>query len=374
MSSSEQFDRDRIEDLAEEILEVIRDDDEPGEPGELAPPSNFTAVFDPVKRRMVNRWVDAPGAVSTQIHEDQKDPASTLKATVPAGVQERTSSELAGGRYRWAARSVGPNGEVSDFTAWVTTDVPREGNDEPDEEPGGEDPGEEPGGDLVPIKVLDLRRWTLMLPIGTENDPDNDYPVKLGVIPGVFEAAIVDGEPAVVFTAPAGGVTTKHSNYARSELREMEDDDWGETSRPSSVAASLECDLAVSVRGLRKRKRTSAMQIHGTGDDVMQLIFEEGVGLGVSHKDGNAWELIDADYVDGTRFTCRIEVVPQPKKSADLIRVYYNGRLACEIEARGSAWYFKFGAYVQSNPEKWGEAPDATAQVVVWSYTLEVAA
>jgi hypothetical protein len=351
---------DRIADLVEQIRDAVVDDEEQPPAGDLQPPTGFTATYDAAVRKVASRWAAAPGAVSVQSHERLRDPAVTLKATVPAVAGERVSSELAGGRYEWALRSVGPDGELSDFTEWIATDVPRKGEDD---EPGEEEPP--PTGGPHPSDVLDLRYWTVALDIGGAHDPDNDYRVG-ETIPGKF---YVREDRGVVFRARAGGVTTKNSKYPRVECREMVDDAWNEAARRSSEPASLECDLAIDLRNLRARKRASAMQIHGGGDDVCQLIYDAAEGLGISHKDGNAWELIDADYVDGTRFTCKIEVVPRPDEDADLIRVYYDGRLVVEIEARGSAWYFKFGAYLQTNPER-GEDPDATGEVVVFRYAL----
>ena len=50
----------------------------------------------------------------------------------------------------------------------------------------------------------------------------------------------------------------------------------------------------------------------------------------------------------------------------DGIDVFYNGEHKTDIMKSGSGWYWKVGAYVQSNPSK-GEAPDAAGEVVVYS-------
>jgi hypothetical protein len=366
-----EIDRDRIADLAREILDEV-DGDETGEPGELGPPSGFAATYDPATRRVTTRWTDAPGAVATQIHEGEKNPTATLKATVPAGTGQRTSSELAGGRYKWAACSVGPDGTLSALTSWITTEVPRKGDEQ--EVPGGGGPSGGSGGGSHPTDILpELEHWTITLPIpkpGSTDSPFNDYMVGKSHPPHF----LVRQDRGVVFRANAGGTTTKNSSYPRSEARQMvRGQRWVKEARPSSEPHALAVDLAIDTRGLSKRRRISAVQIHDGGDDVIQLIFDAAEGLGVSHKDGKAWELIDRNYKDGQRFTCRVVTVPRPDEDTDLIQVWYQGRLAAQIEARGTGWYDKVGAYLQTNPEKWGESPDATGEVVVFGLTVEAA-
>ena len=55
--------------------------------------------------------------------------------------------------------------------------------------------------------------------------------------------------------------------------------------------------------------------------------------------------------------------------TADGIAVSYNGEHKTDIKTSGSGWYWKVGAYVQSNPSK-GEAPDAVGEVVVYSLDM----
>ena len=76
---------------------------------------------------------------------------------------------------------------------------------------------------------------------------------------------------------------------------------------------SLECDLAIDVSKLVKRKRINRMQIHDGGDDVCQIMV-----------DGTTLQL--ADFSDGD------EKVDIPKS--------------------GSGWFFTMGFDVQTNVEK----------------------
>jgi hypothetical protein len=375
MSSPEQIARARaaaqdILDAARTVLDALADVVTP--PGELAPPAEFTAEFDPVTRRVTSTWAAQADAV--EYHELETDPENTLKETLPPGATVRVSSELKGGHeYVWAARSRRGD-QVSEFVTRVMY-VPRKGEQPDGEDPGGEGPGgEQPGaGDLLPTTVLPaLKTWTVALPTGAENDPDNDYAADWGNIPGVFYAAVVDGDPAVVFQANAGGVTTENSDYPRSEGREMAGDpgSWIKAEWSSSEPHALEWEGAIDASDLEARPRLVGAQIHGGGDDVLQLMLHETDGLGIMHRDGKAWESLDPDYVHGQRVTVKIVVVPRPDQGeedgTDLIQVYYQGRLAAEIDARGTSWYWKVGAYVQSSPKKSGERPDAVGRVVIW--------
>lgn len=52
------------------------------------------------------------------------------------------------------------------------------------------------------------------------------------------------------------------------------------------------------------------------------------------------------------------------------VRISYNGAEFVDEPLSGSGWYFKTGAYVQSNTEK-GDEPDAVASVVLYGLELE---
>ena len=72
---------------------------------------------------------------------------------------------------------------------------------------------------------------------------------------------------------------------------------------------------------------------------------------------------LDPDYRLGTPYD--IEIMA----AANAVRVRYNGEQKADIPLSGSTWYFKAGAYVQSNPSK-GDADTAAGQVII--YSLEV--
>jgi len=164
----------------------------------------------------------------------------------------------------------------------------------------------------------------------------------------------------VVFTAPVDGATTQNSAYPRSELREMNGEQKAAWSNGSG-RHTLRATEAVTELPESKPEVVTA-QIHGGDDDVMQIRLE-GNHLMVQYADGGKQLTLDPDYRLGTPYD--IEIVA----AENAVQVGYNGEVKAELPLSGSTWYFKAGAYVQSNPTK-GEAATAAGQVVI--YSLEV--
>jgi hypothetical protein len=215
-------------------------------------------------------------------------------------------------------------------------------------------------GAEVPGDVLDLENWFLTLPVGLPGDPDSiDQPELLTYRSEWFDLT-PDGT-GVVFRAPAGGVTTENSKYPRSELREMNGEEKAAWSNTEGTHV-LESRQAIT-KVPPVKPEVSAAQIHDGGDDVMQIRLE-GSTLVAQYADGAEQIVIDPDYQLGTPYDLRIV-------AADgRITVFYDGEQAAVIERSGSSWYWKVGAYTQSNPER-GDAPDALGEVVVYSLSLE---
>jgi Alginate lyase len=211
-----------------------------------------------------------------------------------------------------------------------------------------------------PGDLLDLENWFLTLPIGPAGDPDSiDQPELLDYRSEWFDLT-PDGT-GVVFRAPAGGVTTKNSKYPRSELREMNGEEKAAWSNTEGTH-TLETRQAITEVPRTKPEVVSA-QIHDGGDDVLQIRLE-GPTLVAQYDDGREQIVIDPVYRLGTPYDLRIV-------AADgRITVFYNGQRRAEIERSGSSWYWKIGAYTQSNPER-GEDADAEGVVVVYSLSIE---
>ena len=328
------------------------------EPSGLEAPSSFTTVLNP-DRSVTSTWVPAPGSTHTEVHEFEVDPLNTLKATMGSSTS-RTSGILTGGKnYTYAVRAKDANtGELSPFSPRITVYVPASTDTTTPAPP----PNTPPPAGAYPSDVLDLRNWTIMLPTGSQGDPDNDYMIGRSV-PDTLYVASTGG---VVFKARADGVHSSGSKYARTECRQMVDQNWTKAawSPASATLHALECDMAIDARGLVKRPRVNGMQLHDGADDICQIQRREGMGLGLAHNDGASWGSIDPAYQDGTRFACRIEV------QSGRLRVYYNGVKKVDVAKSGAGWFWKWGCYLQSNVADWGEAPSASGMVTVYRYTL----
>ena len=233
--------------------------------------------------------------------------------------------------------------------------VPAPGDDPP---PGR--PGVAGGVARLPGDLLDLQDWYLTLPTGTDGDPEDVRQPELSTYSCEYFRLNEDGD-GVVFRANAGGVTTKNSRYPRSELREMagrERAAWSNT----SGTHTLEVRQAITEVPPAKPEVVAA-QIHGGADDVLQIRLE-GRTLAVHYGDGAKRVVLDPDYRLATPYDLRIVAADRR------IVVFYNGERKAEIAERGYGWYWKVGAYTQSNRES-GDAADAVGEVVVYALDID---
>ncbi|OZM84265.1 hypothetical protein CFP66_01900 [Pseudonocardia sp. MH-G8] len=212
----------------------------------------------------------------------------------------------------------------------------------------------------MPGDLLDLQNWFLTLPIGPAGDPDSiDQPELLGYTSEYF--ALTPDRDGVVFRAPAGGVTTENSKYPRSELREMNGEEKAAWSNTTGTHV-LETRQAITEVPPAKPEVVAA-QIHDGGDDVLQIRLE-GQTLVAQYADGKEQIVIDPAYKLGTPYDLRIVAADSR------VTVFYDGEQKAEIPRSGTSWYWKIGAYIQSNPEQ-GDAADAVGEVVVYSLAFE---
>ena len=163
-----------------------------------------------------------------------------------------------------------------------------------------------------------------------------------------------------MFTANAGGTTTKNSKYPRSELREMNGSEMAAWSNASGTH-TLTTRQAITSLPPAKPEIVSA-QIHGGDDDVMQVRLE-GNRLVVQYDDGKSETVIDPNYRLGTVFDVKIVA------AEGRVVVYYNGAAKAQINQSGSGWYFKSGSYLQSNTSK-GDQASASGSVVIYSLNV----
>jgi hypothetical protein len=210
-----------------------------------------------------------------------------------------------------------------------------------------------------PAQIIDASKWYLTLPTGPEGSPDTVDTKDLATYASKW-FQLNDSKDGVVFTANAGGATTKNSHYPRSELREMingENASWD----GRSGTHVMELDQAITKTPSTKPD-VIAGQIHGGEDDVMQIHLS-GTRLTVKYADGDKDVVLDPSYKLGERFRVKIQ-------SADgQVKVWYNGKLAADLPIFGAESYFKAGAYVNTNPEK-GADPDDVGQVVIYGLKI----
>jgi hypothetical protein len=220
----------------------------------------------------------------------------------------------------------------------------------------GPPPGRPASGSAVrPSQLLDLRNWYLTLPTGSSGKPDTvEQPDLDGYSSAFFQ---VDPQrDGVVFTANAGGVTTKNSTYPRSELREM---NGAEKASWSNRTGTHTLTVRQAVTELPKAKpELVTAQIHDEESDVLEIRLEDK-RLIAQYADGKEEFVVDEDYTLGTPYDLRLVATD------GRIDVVYNGKPAGSIAQSGAGWYFKTGSYLQSNTEK-GDAADAVGKVVLY--------
>lgn len=215
-----------------------------------------------------------------------------------------------------------------------------------------------PATTVYPANVLNLTNWKLTLPIGSPGDPREIKQPQLSqfILSPYFR--VNAQKNGVVFQAPVGGVTTKNSNYPRSELREMtgggsREASWSDTSGTHVMT------IRQAITHLPSSKpEVVAGQIHDDEGYVI-LIRLEGSKLFVEGN-GNNVGTLDSNYHLGAIFTVRVVA------AGGHIKVFYNGAQKADYARSGSQYYFKAGCYTQSNPSK-GDSPSAYGQVVIYS-------
>lgn len=205
--------------------------------------------------------------------------------------------------------------------------------------------------------VIDPAQWYLTLPTGTPGRPDTVKAARLAAFTG--PAFHLDPRGGLLLRATAGGVTTAHSDYPRSELREV---DRGKLAAWSDTAGTHTLQVCQAVTELPPvTPHVVVAQIHDTRSDVMEVRLE-GAELLVRFAEGKKAFTLDPAYRLGTPYRLRIVA------GGGRVVVFYNDRRAASIDQTGTGWYFKTGAYLQSNTAH-GDAVDAGATVALFSAT-----
>lgn len=193
----------------------------------------------------------------------------------------------------------------------------------------------------APAQVLNLQNWKLTLPVNTDHagDPDEIKQPELASYSDERFFFLNKKKNAVTFRAYVGGETTKGSNFARSELREMvgqEKAAWSSSKGKHTLFIDQRVTHLPEVR-----KQMVIGQIH---DGTKYVIFFrlEDTKLLVSVNGGQR-VVLDPDYTLGDRFSLKFVV------ENDQTHCYYNNELKYTYSGSFFDAYFKAGAYVQSS-------------------------
>ncbi|GIF18118.1 hypothetical protein BJ973_008917 [Actinoplanes tereljensis] len=207
------------------------------------------------------------------------------------------------------------------------------------------DPALPPGGNF------DLAIWQLQLPVGSPGKPDTISPAQLKTYsnPAYFWTDKNDG--SMTFWAPEKGVTTPNSNYARSELREMNRD--GSAANWSLAGNHT---LSAQLRIPSVTKNVCVGQVHlGTGGSstkpLLELYYRPNgdIYLGTENSPDGGQTLHKVGNVAlGVKWTYVINV------TGNKINLTVNGsKTTYTIPSSFNPYkqYFKAGSYNQSSSE-----------------------
>lgn len=212
---------------------------------------------------------------------------------------------------------------------------------------------------VPPSRVIDLSCWKLTVPYDTERkgNPDEIAQPELNMFEDANCFRTTKSKDGVVFQARCDGLTTKNSEYPRSELREMTRDGKDEASWGTADGAihSLLVVQAIT-RTPSVKPHVVCTQIHDAKDDVM-VVRLEGKRLFIETCESAKIDL-DRNYKLATKFTLRIEA------GGGHIKVWYNDALKMDWQTSRTGCYFRAGCYTQSNTRK-GDRPDSYGQVVI---------
>lgn len=214
--------------------------------------------------------------------------------------------------------------------------------------PTAQKPEIQPTQETLPAKILDLINWKLTLPTGTERQPTEITQPRLANYQNDPWFRVTEDGLGVLCRAAVDGVTTRGSQYPRSEFREMTNN--GRTNASWSSASGIHTMLIdQAITAIPKTKgEVVAGQIHDEKDDIIVVRLEfSKLYINVAGKNVH---LLDPNYALGKRFKIKFEV------SGDQTRVYYNDGPdpVYILDKNYSGAYFKAGAYTQSNCSREG--------------------
>jgi hypothetical protein len=210
---------------------------------------------------------------------------------------------------------------------------------------------------------LSLLNWSLTLPIDTNTNgiADEILQPQLATFQKPPYFLTNSAGNGLVFIAPCGGVTTKGSQYPRSELREMATQGL-ERAAWSTTNGTHTLEIIQAVNHLPVVKPQIVIgQIHNAIRD--QLTFRlQNHDLLIDHL-GVKSPLSTTPYQLGDVFS--VKFVAHDGK----VDCYFNGQFVQSLPVEADGCYFKAGCYTQSNVSK-GDASDAYGEVVIYGLSV----
>lgn len=221
---------------------------------------------------------------------------------------------------------------------------------------------------IYPSQVLNLTNWKITLPIGEQKDATEIEQPELATYNIDPWFIVMPGGNGVRFRAAVNGATTSGSDYSRSELREMTNNDTEKASW-SSIKGTHTMFLDQAITAVPKIKRDIvAGQIHDDNKDII-LIRLDYPNLHI-RVDGKNLHTLDSRYTLGKRFSIKFVV------SDGQTKVYYNNspNPVYALDKKYSNAYFKTGVYTQSNCSKEGSPSlcndNNYGEVIVYQVTV----
>lgn len=210
------------------------------------------------------------------------------------------------------------------------------------------DPTVAPGGNF------NLSVWQLQLPIGSTGSPTTIQPAQLKGANGYTNPAYFwtdKNDGSMTFWDPEKGVTTPNSNYARSELREM-----NSSGSAADWTLSGTHKLSATLRIVSVTKNVCVGQIHlGSGGSstkpLLELYYRPNgdIYLGTENSPDGGQTLHKVGNVSlGTKWSYVIAIV------SGKIQLTVNGTTTSySIPSSFNAYhdYFKAGDYNQSSSD-----------------------
>ncbi len=238
--------------------------------------------------------------------------------------------------------------------------------DKPDKDkPDKPDKDKQPSGDKsLPSQILNLKNWSLALPIPVKGDPKKPEKIKQPQLNTYKSEWFYVKDGGVGFKCRADGVASAHTHYPRSELREMinngKDNAAWSTSGPTHT---MEWTEAVT-KTTKKKPHVCCAQVHGV--EGAPLMFRmDGKKLYIQSY-GDEKKVLETNYKLGTKFSGKFVA------GNNKIDCYYNGNRVYTMpadpkkDANLKGCYYKIGLYLQSSVGKGGESPSDTGEVIVY--------